>query len=189
MKQYGFAWLLMILLAMASLMGCAAPATESAPQPSEAAEIRLADPAEAPAPTEAPAPLALPGEDMLGEWQDSWSQRAGMTVAREGEGFSVVIRWADSAFVTNEWRMTGVYEDVEDGRIACNGTCSYYYMEYSDDGSVTEEAVYENGSAHITYVNGMLYWFDAQEGAGDECMFERVPDALYAPGEPFEEEP
>ena len=83
--------------------------------------------------------------------------------------------WEISAFEANEWRMTGVFEDVENGRIVSDD-CALYRVTYSGDGTPTEELIYDGGRAHITYVNGMLYWFDAQENMGDTCMFERVAE-------------
>jgi len=95
----------------------------------------------------------------------------------------MVIRWADSAFAYYDWRMTGIYEDVEDGRIVSDD-CEKYYVEYTDETNFEEELLYEGGSAHITYVNGMLYWFDAEEDAGEGCMFSHDNGDGIAPGEP-----
>lgn len=166
---------MMLALCAAMVCGCTAqPNANDNSAPNQGQEQNAANGQDTQTPTdEDPAPL--PGEDMLGEWFDSSSQRASMTVTREGEGFAVVIRWSNSAFETNEWRMTGVFEDVENGRIVSDD-CALYRVTYSEDGTPTEELIYDGGSAHITYVNGMLYWFDAQEDMGDTCMFERVAE-------------
>ena len=96
----------MIALCAAMVCGCTAQPNagdNSAPdqgQEQNAAGQDTRKPAD-----EDPAPL--PGEDMLGEWFDISSQRANMTVTREGEGFAVVIRWSNSAFEASECRNCG----------------------------------------------------------------------------------
>jgi len=170
----------MIVLCIVFVCGCAAkPASQPAAEaPVPTAEQRTAAPEqETPAPSEekteeSPAPLALPGEDMLGEWYGVDNPRVNMTVTRDGEEFSVVVRWSDSAFAYYDWRMTGTYEEMEDGRIVSDN-CEKYYVEYTDETNFEEELLYDGGSAHITYVNGMLHWFDAEEDAGADCMFEK----------------
>lgn len=112
------------------------------------------------------------GEELLGEWIDTVSQRATMTVEWTGTQFYVVIHWPDSAYEATEWRMHGDYEDVENGRIAAE-YCDRYRIEAGEDYRY-EEFDAETGHAHITYVNDMLYWFDAEDATGEDCMFERM---------------
>ena len=115
-----------------------------------------------------------------GFWRDSWSSRATMSIEMGSDIYSITIRWANSAREYVEWRMNGVLERGGDqsrveAKIVCKD-CEKYIVTADDEGNLTETRVYGNGMATIARADGKLYWFDATEDAGENCVFEKESD-------------
>ena len=114
----------------------------------------------------------------MGYWYDESSSRAYMDITYDSGIFSIIIHWANSAWEYYEWRMNGVLDLSEAGRgleaQILSDDCAMYYICFDEDGiSSREQLVYRNGEARFDLVNGILYWYDATENAGEDCMFEK----------------
>ena len=111
----------------------------------------------------------------VGDWADTFSERATMTVTKTAGKYSIRIEWADSASENTVWTMTAV-EKHEDGDYWLESTdCKKALTVYSEDGLVSKEVEYENGKAMIYYMDETLNWIDYTEYAGDDCSFEKIP--------------
>ena len=113
-------------------------------------------------------------ETLVGEYADSVSQRATMTLEQnENGGVSAFVSWASSASDCIEWKMT--LRLGEDGLLSYND-CEARNVSYGDDGVETfSETVYENGSGFFTPADGKLLWNGAADKACLECVFEKMP--------------
>jgi len=111
------------------------------------------------------------GSDFIGEWQDSYSQRARMDIEYIDGIYSITINWANSAAENVQWRMTGEFINSEKTGIA-SYDCTKV-LTNSEHGDMTEEVLYEDGEVFLFIENGKLYWSDLTENAGDQCIFEK----------------
>lgn len=112
-------------------------------------------------------------EEFVGDWQDSYSQRANMVIEyTEDSKFHIIINWSSSAWENTRWVLEGYYNEEEDGIVYTGAQISEVY---NDDGSVMENYIYTDGEGLI-YIgrNGKLYWDDWKENVGNECVFEKA---------------
>ena len=118
-----------------------------------------------------------PAMDIMGNYQDSLSQRATMSIMPLGdEDAEVTIRWGNSAAETVEWHFSGPC--VTDGGLTIeynNGTKKI--LSAAEDGTITEKIEYENGTGVLAFDkdNNHPVWTDDQENTGARCVFEYVP--------------
>lgn len=120
-----------------------------------------------------------------GEYMDSVSQRASLYIYYDEEAdpensYTITIQWGNSAFETVEWYMTGRYEAVEEGRIVsvdCEKSIVTYSGENAMDFSLT--TVYTDGECTLTLIDGILYWEDGTENAGESCRFEKTDESDF----------
>ena len=111
-----------------------------------------------------------------GEWEDSYSQRAGMTIEAgdqdENEAlYHVRIHWGSSAFETSVWTFSGLY-DLTTDTIAYQD-CTYAIEHVSESGETSEKVIYQNGTGNIHLEDGHFIWTDDMENAGEYCVFEK----------------
>ena len=115
-----------------------------------------------------------PAMNIVGNYQDSISQRAVMSIAPLGsEDAEVTIRWGNSAHETVEWHFSGPC--VTDGGLTIeynNGTKKI--LSAAEDGTITEKIEYENGTGVLAFDkdNNHPVWTDDQENTGARCAFE-----------------
>ena len=106
-----------------------------------------------------------------GTWIDRTSQRATMVVTKQyGNTYSVRISWADSAEEWNEWTFSGEYTELLETLSYSNCVMTWNFMDSTGERYEVQE--YENGSGTLTYRNGYLYWYDYENNAGKNCVFE-----------------
>lgn len=112
-----------------------------------------------------------PVMNIIGPYMDEISGRAGMYIECEGtDGAVVTIDWADSASVNVEWIFHGVY-DTADNSIAYTD-CVKLIQTYAEDGSVSEETVYTDGSGKlIVNEDWSISWINDSEETGNDCHF------------------
>lgn len=113
--------------------------------------------------------------DLSGDWQDSVSQRATMTITAspDGQTADVTVIWSDSADETNQWTMTVRQE----GDRLIYDSCEETETEFNSDGSVHEEdRSVEGGGFFEIGSSGEINW----TGAGDDdcriCSFRKIID-------------
>lgn len=98
-----------------------------------------------------------------GNYTDSNSQRATLTVTTSGKTSTFTIIWSSSATETSKWVMH--VTKGEDG-----------LYNYSDCKKVSvtdgvETTVYSNGNGYFEYSNGKLLWTGASEDSCKNCVF------------------
>ena len=106
-------------------------------------------------------------EDYLGVWACG---RCNATVSRQGAGYLVEIQWANSAAEGSLWSYPCSYDNYS-GILFSNddGTRTDYI--YTEDGSVTNKMVYNDGHGVFVLRNGRMTWQDNKENAGDGIGF------------------
>lgn len=109
--------------------------------------------------------------DFIGEWQDSYSQRASLVIDHSNDIYSILIDWGNSADESMQWRMTGTFVNGEKPGIISQD-CTKVRI-YSGGTEIKEEVIYTGGEALLFIKNGNLYWTDNEEQAGDRCIFEK----------------
>lgn len=106
----------------------------------------------------------------IGEWQDMESQRCSMTIDLvDGELYYIDINWGSSAWDNTHWSFVGTF-DTETGVIVYSGSRIEEY--YTEQGDTQETYAYTDGEG-IIFIgdDGMLYWDDYKEDAGNGCVF------------------
>ena len=113
-----------------------------------------------------------PVMNLVGDYMDRVSQRAGMTVECSGETDAYVeIFWANDASELVLWVFTGTF-DTETNTIPYTG-CVKSVLTYAEDGTETEEVVYEDGVGTLTVgEDGIIYWANETEPDLPACEFE-----------------
>lgn len=120
-------------------------------------------------------PSATGGVDFAslpGEYQDSVSQRASMTVADNGdETVHMLVSWANSAFETMQWEMNASLG--EDGLLYyTDGSSSL--VSTAEDGTQEVKVLSVNTEGFFSIADGVLYWNGAADESCRECAFEKV---------------
>lgn len=120
-------------------------------------------------------PSATGGVDFAslpGEYQDSVSQRAAMTVTDNGdETVHMLVSWANSAFETMQWEMNAKLG--EDGLLYyTDGTSSL--VSTADDGTEEVKVMSVNEEGFFSIAEGVLYWNGAADESCRDCAFEKV---------------
>ena len=107
-----------------------------------------------------------------GEYQDSVSQRATMTVEDNGdETVHMLVSWANSAFETMQWEMNAKLG--EDGLLYyTDGTASL--ITTADDGTEEVNVTGVNVEGYFSIADGVLYWNGAADESCRECAFEKM---------------
>ena len=108
---------------------------------------------------------------LAGDYEDSFSQRAHLSVTANGaEGAAIEVYWADSASAGYEWKMT--VKLAEDGLLYYTD-CACVYAQYDEQGAASTETVYENGEGFFSFSEGKLFWNGAAEENCQDCVFEK----------------
>ena len=120
-------------------------------------------------------PSATGGVDFAtlpGEYQDSVSQRASMTVEDNGdETVHMLVSWANSAFETMQWEMNASLG--EDGLLYyTDGSSSL--VSTAEDGTQEVKVLSVNTEGFFSIADGVLYWNGAADESCRECAFEKV---------------
>lgn len=96
--------------------------------------------------------------DISGDWQDSWSERCGMTITAEGDNYySVDVMWPSSASEYEEWIFSGHY-DPDAGQLSYEDGMWISCSESDIDGG--SYIVLDNMEGILTFENDVMYWTD-----------------------------
>lgn len=112
-------------------------------------------------------------EDFAGEYMDSVSQRATMTITKNDEGYEIIVRWANSASEETVWEMSPVV--FEDDKLNYKGENITMY-KYDDDGKelIVDGATAANNVGYFEIKEGKLYWTGAAQDICKSCIFEKI---------------
>lgn len=111
--------------------------------------------------------------NLVGTWSDKVSQRATMEVrGGQGEKYSIHVHWGSTAFESEDWTMTGTFNDTT-GELTYKD-CTRKTVTFSQDGGEEKyETHYTNGTGKFLYKNGELSWQAANDSDVNECVFQR----------------
>lgn len=104
-------------------------------------------------------------KEFLGRWG---AGRATLDITNEKNGIKAEIQWASSAAEYSKWEYVCLYES-EENRLACTG--KRFNIIINEDGTEVTKAIYENGKAYFTIVEGKIIWDDTKEDAGRDMVF------------------
>lgn len=111
-------------------------------------------------------------DPLVGDYQDSVSQRAIAYVERFGDLYNISVIWSNSDSDTNCWTM---YEAVKDGdKLTYKGEEIGHYT-YDDDGNeISSEVTASNNVGYFEIKDGKLYWTGASQEQCQTCVFEKI---------------
>lgn len=109
-----------------------------------------------------------------GIWEDLTSERAYMeiTAANPEEGlYNIVIIWGDSAFESEVWTMTGIWD--ADSRSLIYNDCTRMTVTAADTTgeNFLQNVQYTGGSGRLVFDGINLLWIDSADTTGAECIF------------------
>ena len=109
---------------------------------------------------------------LAGQYYDSYSQRATMTVEADGaNGVKLTVDWSSSASENTEWTMTARL--TEDGLLSYND-CACSNIVTAEDGTETVEIVSTDGEGWFTFDGDKLCWTGAADDSCVNCVFEKA---------------
>lgn len=161
----------MILAAMILASGCSSSGAGSAAEET-VEETKSEREGEAEAGTEA---LDYSGiNNYIGTWEDQYSLRCTMEISSINESqVSIAVNWSGGAAEDWEWKMTGTFQPENESLEYSD--CVYTKYIYADNGNVTSEEVYTDGTGKIYMKeDGYLYWEDSMENQGGQCYFAKT---------------
>ena len=114
---------------------------------------------------------------LAGEWEDSYSQRAGMNIEpieedKTNATYHVTIHWGGSASETAIWTFTGKYMPVTDALVYSD--CKYAIVTMQENGEEQEDVRYEDGTGTLQIEDDHILWIDDMENAGEGCTFVKI---------------
>jgi hypothetical protein len=112
------------------------------------------------------------GEEFVGEWQDSVSQRAVMSVtpADETGAYNILIHWGGSYNSAVQWRMKAV-AGAQDEILSYEGGVKAEVTFPDDGGPAQETVLWDDGSGYFMFRDGVLTWSDERETEAENCRF------------------
>ncbi|MBR4546342.1 MAG: M56 family metallopeptidase [Oscillibacter sp.] len=122
---------------------------------------------------EPPETSGFTGEEFVGEWQDSYSQRAVMSVKKTAETgvYDVLIHWGGSYNSAVQWRMKAVAGAQDEILQYENGVKAE--ITFPDDPNAPEQEtlIWSNGKGYLRFRDGYLTWYDEKEPQAADCRF------------------
>ena len=116
------------------------------------------------------------GEEFVGEWQDSYSQRAVMSVKKTDETgvYDVLIHWGGSYNSAVQWRMQAVAGAQDEILYYENGVKAELTFPDDADAPEQETVIWDNGTGYLMFRDGFLTWYDEQDAQASDCRFVKV---------------
>lgn len=108
---------------------------------------------------------------IAGEYADSVSQRATMTISKYDDMYEVIVQWANDATSTKEWVMAAKFED---GKLTYEGEDSGVYVTDANGEVNYTNQTTSNNVGSFELKEGKLYWTGAAEDSCKSCIFEKV---------------
>lgn len=108
-------------------------------------------------------------DDYLGVWSVG---RCSAVISREGSGYLVEIQWASSAAEGSQWIYHCTY-DNDAAVLFSNSRSNGRRVDYvcTEEGSMTNKEVYNDGSAVFVLRNGTLTWQNKKEDYSEDLKF------------------
>ena len=111
-------------------------------------------------------------DPLVGDYDDTVSQRAMATVERYGDVYNISVTWSDSESELSCWTMYNAV--LEEGRLTYLGEEIGHYT-YDEEGNETSaEITATNNLGWLEIKDGMLYWTGAAQEECRTCVFEKI---------------
>jgi len=110
-------------------------------------------------------------EVLLGEYNDSYSQRAVASVVRTENGVEITVHWGSSATEAVQWTMDAAFS--EEGLLSYSA-CTRSVFTADENGEMTETETAETGAGYFDAVDGKLLWTGATDESCQSCVFEKA---------------
>lgn len=109
---------------------------------------------------------------IAGNYADSTSQRATMTIYKFDELYDITVRWPNSASEYKDWYISGT---LKDNKISYGGEYISTYTVAEDGNETCTDSTATNNLGYFEIKDGKLYWTGAAESQCKECVFEKLP--------------
>lgn len=110
-------------------------------------------------------------DPLVGDWQDTVSQRATAYVQRIGDIYFVSVNWADSAYAFTCWTMVNAVREGD--RLTYQGEEIGHYTYDEDGNDESAEVTMANNVGYFEIRDGLLYWTGAAQETCRACVFEK----------------
>lgn len=111
-------------------------------------------------------------DPLVGDYQDTVSQRAIAYVERHGDVYNIVVNWSDSDAELNSWTM---FDAVREGdRLTYRGEEIGHYTYDEEGNEISGDVNVSNNLGCFEIKNGMLYWTEAALEECRTCVFEKI---------------
>lgn len=109
---------------------------------------------------------------LTGTWDDRISQRATMEVrGGKDQKYQIHVHWGSTAFESEDWTMTGTFNDST-GELTYKN-CTRKTITLEGEGPETETVKYTDGTGKFLYKNGELNWQADNDEDVNQCIFTR----------------
>ena len=111
-------------------------------------------------------------EDYVGTWSYG---RCYITVEEKENVYTISVKWSKSAAESTVWSYLGHY-DPQLAIVICNGIGKCMNSIWTEDGQVTNEPVYEGGTAIFVMREGTLKWIDETQHTDYDLFFMNISE-------------
>lgn len=111
--------------------------------------------------------------------QDQTSGRATLFLTQQANGsIGGAIEWSDSAFAYHLWTFSMPAEAYNGDGVIEYADCISSIITTAEDGTRSEEVLYDNGTGRLVPSSEGYAWQDDQENAGSNCLFVFLDNSL-----------
>ena len=117
------------------------------------------------------ASISLETKNIIGEYQDSYSQRAAASIEPiNNNEVSIIVTWSNSATEYEAWYITG---QIFDNKILYNNISHYLYA-VDEEGSETGKQLDDYQEGYFEIEQNKILWSGSGNNQTKECIFEKV---------------
>jgi len=112
-------------------------------------------------------------DSLIGSWAEKIAGRGNIEIEKvSDEKYTIQVNWGNGAAEMYVWTMTA---SPAASNILQYTDCRHSIITFAEDGTDTENLVYENGSGSFTLLStNELTWQDDMEQAGEDALFVSV---------------
>lgn len=111
-------------------------------------------------------------DPLVGDYEDTVSQRATAIVERHGDVYDISVSWSDSVAELNCWTM---YDAIMEGnKLTYQGEEIGYYVYDEEGNETTADITATNNLGWFEIKDGMLYWTGAAQEDCRTCVFRKI---------------
>lgn len=111
-------------------------------------------------------------DPLVGDYQDTVSQRATAYVERFGDTYNISVNWSDLDNQFNCWTMYNAVKD--DDKLTYQGEEIGQYTYDSEGNETSSNVTMSNNLGYFEIKEGMLHWTGASQEECRKCVFEKI---------------